>query len=150
MCAQPLTFNPASPAPQARALELKLAFWNAMMKVINISIVFCVPPLTAFVIFTTYEFQDARLTSTVAFTTLSLFNILRFPLVVLPKALRACSEAYSSVTRLEEYLLEETHVAKKVAPSATAAAHGVHIVSGVSARTSEECRREQTTSLLTT
>ena len=61
------------------------------MKVINISVVFCVPPMTAFVIFTTYEFQEARLVSTVAFTTLSLFNILRFPLVVLPKALRAVS-----------------------------------------------------------
>ncbi len=70
---------------------MKLAFWNAFMKVINVSIVFCVPPMTAFVIFSTYEFQKARLVSGVAFTTLSLFNILRFPLVVLPKALRAVS-----------------------------------------------------------
>ncbi len=53
--------------------------------------VFCVPPMTAFVIFINYEFNTARLTSTVAFTTLSLFNILRFPLVVLPTALRAVS-----------------------------------------------------------
>jgi hypothetical protein len=61
------------------------------MKVINVSIVFCVPPMTAFVIFATYEYTSARLVSSVAFTTLSLFNILRFPLVVLPKALRAVS-----------------------------------------------------------
>ncbi len=74
-----------------RKEELKLAFWNAVMKVVNIACVFCVPPMTAFVIFTTYEFTETRLVSTVAFTTLSLFNILRFPLVVLPKALRAVS-----------------------------------------------------------
>lgn len=61
------------------------------MKVINVAFVFCVPPLTAFVIFTTYEFTVERLVASVAFTTLSLFNILRFPLVVLPKALRAVS-----------------------------------------------------------
>ncbi|KAG2500538.1 hypothetical protein HYH03_001315 [Edaphochlamys debaryana] len=92
---------------KVRKEELRLSFWNAFMKVINIAFVFCVPPLTAFVIFTTYEFTTARLVSNVAFTTLSLFNILRFPLVVLPKALRAVSEANASLQRLEAYLLED-------------------------------------------
>lgn len=76
---------------KVRREEIRLNFWNCVMKVINVACVFCVPPMTAFVIFTTYEFQRARLVSSVAFTTLSLFNILRFPLVVLPKALRAVS-----------------------------------------------------------
>ncbi len=61
------------------------------MKIINVACVFCVPLLTSFVIFANYEFNEARLLAGVAFTTLSLFNILRFPLVVLPKALRAVS-----------------------------------------------------------
>jgi hypothetical protein len=47
-----------------------------------------------------------RLAPTLAFTTLSLFNILRFPLVVLPKALRSASEALTSIARVEEFLLE--------------------------------------------
>jgi hypothetical protein len=84
-------FRDRNAHPQVRAQELKLAFWNAAMKVINVACVFCVPPMTAFVIFINYEFNKARLVSSVAFTTLSLFNILRFPLVVLPKALRAAS-----------------------------------------------------------
>ena len=67
------------------------------MKVINVACVFCVPPMTAFAIFINYEFSTARLVSSVAFTTLSLFNILRFPLVVLPKALRAVSGERGSV-----------------------------------------------------
>ncbi|KAG2500519.1 hypothetical protein HYH03_001296 [Edaphochlamys debaryana] len=92
---------------KVRAQELKLAYWNAVMKVINVACVFCVPPLTAFVIFTTYEFTKDRLIANVAFTTLSLFNILRFPLVVLPKALRAVSEAHASLHRLEAYLTED-------------------------------------------
>jgi ATP-binding cassette subfamily C (CFTR/MRP) protein 1 len=37
---------------------------------------------------------------------LSLFNILRFPLVVLPKALKAVSEAYNAVNNLEKFLAE--------------------------------------------
>ena len=75
-----------TPLPQVLAA-------NNCMKAINIVMVFCVPPLTAFVIFTSYEFEQARISSTLAFTTLSLFNILRFPLVVLPKALRSFSGA---------------------------------------------------------
>ena len=37
---------------------------------------------------------------------LSLFNILRFPLVVLPKALKAVSEAYNATNNLEKFLAE--------------------------------------------
>jgi hypothetical protein len=43
------------------------------------------------VIFSTYAFSVGRLTPSVAFVVLSLFNTLRFPLVVLPKALRGVS-----------------------------------------------------------
>ncbi|GLC48313.1 hypothetical protein PLESTB_000082600 [Pleodorina starrii] len=122
-----------------RAKELKLAFWNAAMKVINVACVFCVPPMTAFVIFVNYEFQKARLVSSVAFTTLSLFNILRFPLVVLPKALRAASgecllcEARASLQRLEAYLLEENVAAGTsagAAPGTSAAAAHAKLRSG--------------------
>jgi ATP-binding cassette, subfamily C (CFTR/MRP), member 1 len=74
-----------------RKRESKLALANIWYKTFNICLVFTIPPLCAFVIFTTYEFSEARLKATVAFTTLTLFNILRFPLVVLPKALRAAS-----------------------------------------------------------
>ena len=76
-----------------RKRESKLAITNIIYKTINICFVFSTPPFCAFVIFTCYEFAEARLKSTIAFTTLTLFNILRFPLVVLPKALRAASGA---------------------------------------------------------
>ncbi|KAG2424609.1 hypothetical protein HXX76_014334 [Chlamydomonas incerta] len=115
---------------EVRQKEMRLAFWNAAMKVINVACVFCVPPMTAFVIFINYEFNTARLTSTVAFTTLSLFNILRFPLVVLPKALRAVSEANASLQRLEAYLLEDSSGTSSAARSKTNAP-GVHIESAV-------------------
>ena len=74
-----------------RKKETKLATANVFFKTINICLVFTTPPLCASVIFATYELYAERLTSTIAFTTLTLFNIMRFPLVVLPKALRAAS-----------------------------------------------------------
>ncbi|GFR49015.1 hypothetical protein Agub_g11036, partial [Astrephomene gubernaculifera] len=104
---------------KVRREELRLSFWNAAMKVVNVACVFCVPPMTAFVIFVNYEFNKARLVSAVAFTTLSLFNILRFPLVVLPKALRAASEARASLQRLEAYLLEDTPATTATGAAAT-------------------------------
>jgi hypothetical protein len=52
-----------------------------------------VPPISAWVIFCGYEYRVGRLESTLAFTTLTLLNVMRFPLIVLPKALRALSGA---------------------------------------------------------
>jgi hypothetical protein len=80
---------------------------NSIIKTINISMVFGTPPMTACVIFAAYELMVGRLAATLAFTTLSLFNILRFPLVVLPKAMRALSEALASIARIQEFLLQD-------------------------------------------
>lgn len=74
-----------------RNKECTLAAYNNVLKTINICLVFSIPPTCAFAIFASYEFNEERVSSTLAFTTLTLFNIMRFPLVVLPKALRAAS-----------------------------------------------------------
>ena len=76
-----------------RKKEQVLAAYNNVLKTINICLVFSIPPTCAFAIFASYEFNEERVSSTLAFTTLTLFNIMRFPLVVLPKALRAASGA---------------------------------------------------------
>lgn len=68
---------------------------TAVIKTINLCVVFAVPPLIALVIFATYVFNKGPFDSTFAFTVLSLFNTLRFPLVVLPKALRGSSGAWA-------------------------------------------------------
>jgi hypothetical protein len=109
---------------EIRKRETKLQFKIAVIKVVNISIVFAVPPITALVIFLAYEFSYKRLVSAIAFTTLSLFNILRFPLVVLPKALRAASEGYTSLKRIEAFLLQPVEQKQKIS-----GAPGIRMVS---------------------
>jgi hypothetical protein len=110
-----------------RKEEMKLHFKNANIKTINITMVFGTPPTTACVIFAAYELLVGRLVATLAFTTLSLFNILRFPLVVLPKALRSLSEALASIAREEVFLLE--HVPTDMVGAVKAATPGISIVS---------------------
>ncbi len=76
---------------QVREQELHLIGKTAVIKTLNLCLVFAVPPLIALVIFATYVFNVGPLKSSMAFVVLSLFNTLRFPLVVLPKALRGAS-----------------------------------------------------------
>jgi ABC-type multidrug transport system fused ATPase/permease subunit len=109
-----------------RAREMKLQVKNAIIKTINFAMVFGTPPTTACVIFAAYEMMVGRLDATLAFTTLSLFNILRFPLVVLPKAMRAVSDAMTAISRIESFLLEEVAVKERTTSSG---APGIRIVS---------------------
>jgi hypothetical protein len=51
---------------------------NALIKSLNLVLVFALPPLLALLIFSTYVFLVGNLTPALAFTTLSLFNTLRF------------------------------------------------------------------------
>jgi hypothetical protein len=104
-------------------------FKNAIIKTINLAMVFGTPPMTACVIFASYEMLVSRLSATLAFTTLSLFNILRFPLVVLPKAMRALSECLASLTRVESFLLKE--VPTDADGNTKSSSAGVRIVSSV-------------------
>jgi hypothetical protein len=118
-----------------RKRELELQFKNAAIKTINLAMVFGTPPMTACVIFAAYEMVIGKLSATLAFTTLSLFNILRFPLVVLPKAMRALSEALASIERVEGFLLE--HVPTDAEGIQKSNSVGVSIVSALLERGAE-------------
>lgn len=72
----------------------------------NLMSVFSIPPIIALVLFSAYVSDKEKLPSTIAFTTLSLFNTLRFPLVILPKAIKNLAESKAAVRRLQKFLLE--------------------------------------------
>jgi hypothetical protein len=76
---------------QVRDEEIRLMNKSAIVKTANLCLVFAVPPVIALVIYATYVYNVQPLDATLSFTILSLFNTLRFPLVVLPKALRGTS-----------------------------------------------------------
>eukprot|EP00741_Cyanophora_paradoxa_P008074 tig00001254_g7813.t1 len=95
-----------------RSQEMDLAWKAAILKSVSLMIVFIIPPAMAITMFSMLTdpvnvgVPDAMiLNASIAFTTLSLFNTLRFPLVVLPKALKNFTESLSAVQRLQAYLL---------------------------------------------
>lgn len=90
---------------EVRERELGLITETAVIKTLNLCLVFAVPPAIALVIFATYAYSVGKLTPAMAFVVLSLFNTLRFPLVVLPKALRGASEAIAAMKRIQAFLL---------------------------------------------
>lgn len=91
-----------------RKKELKYLQHASIFKSINLMLVFLIPPLLALGIFAVYVTALGRaLDAAVAFTTLSLFNTLRFPLIMLPRAIRATVEARSSILRIQEFLLHK-------------------------------------------
>ncbi|GAB1859186.1 Multidrug resistance-associated protein 1 isoform X7 [Camponotus japonicus] len=66
----------------------------------------CAPFLVSLVSFTTYVLIDENnvLNSTIAFVSLSLFNILRFPLSMLPMMIGNIVQTYVSVKRINKFM----------------------------------------------
>jgi ATP-binding cassette subfamily C (CFTR/MRP) protein 1 len=85
----------SSQVNNVRAAEVKLMVKSAIIKTFNLCLVFAIPPITAIITFATVAFVEGPFDSTFSFTVLSLFNTLRFPLVVLPKALRGLSGKFA-------------------------------------------------------
>ena len=63
----------------------------ALVKVLNMTLVFSIPPVSGMVVFSIATFKGNGLNPVVSFTIMSLFNTMRFPLVMLPAALRGMS-----------------------------------------------------------
>ncbi len=70
--------------------------------------------------------EGPYVTTVTSFVLLSLFNILRFPLVVLPKALRCASESITSARKIEVFMAKRT-----VNKQNTTGEPGVHIQNAV-------------------
>ncbi|KND02775.1 uncharacterized protein SPPG_01856 [Spizellomyces punctatus DAOM BR117] len=88
------------------------------MKIGNFIVVFIAPVVAVLACMTTYHFiHGARFEAATVFTILSLFNTLRYPLLMLPSAVRTISGAQNSVQRLEEFfMLPEIDAAPKLEP----------------------------------
>ncbi|KAI8802733.1 P-loop containing nucleoside triphosphate hydrolase protein [Cladochytrium replicatum] len=91
---------------EIRKQERRLNRFGNLLKSINLMIVFSTPPTIALILFGLYVgVFNSKLAATLAFTTLSMFNILRLPLVVLPKALKSLVECLACLQRIQAFLL---------------------------------------------
>lgn len=77
-----------------------IGFWTAcFMFTFN-----CAPTLVAISTFAVYIFTGHELSASKAFVALSLFNVMRFPLVMLPDVIVSTIQARVSLKRLQEFL----------------------------------------------
>jgi ABC-type multidrug transport system fused ATPase/permease subunit len=77
------------------------------VKATALAAVFALPPIVSLLMFGSLVALRGALDATVVFTTLSLFNTLRFPLLQLPRAVRACSSALAALGNISQFLLLE-------------------------------------------
>ncbi|TPX37470.1 hypothetical protein SmJEL517_g00565 [Synchytrium microbalum] len=105
-------------AKQAEAKKMREAL---RLRVATFMVVYIAPVVAELACLVTYYFVNGRvLSAAVVFTILSLFNTLRYPLLMLPNAVRSYTGAKTSLTRLEEYFkLPEVDKQNEPSPSPT-------------------------------
>lgn len=84
------------------AIQTLLAIRNAI-NAVSMSL----PIFASMLSFITYALTDHRLEPATVFSSLALFNSLRIPLNLLPITLGEASDAWSSLKRIEDFMLEE-------------------------------------------
>ena len=90
--------------------ELSQLLKYSLIRSVNSFLISAIPVLVAVVSFTAYSFLSAdQLTAVQAFTALSLFQVLRFPLMQLPSVVNSLGACRVSLDRISSFLaLEET------------------------------------------
>ncbi|KAG0240809.1 Multidrug resistance-associated protein 4 [Actinomortierella wolfii] len=94
---------------RVRAKEMAKLRRGMLIKITSFALVFAAPVITTLSCITVYELMDNRgkqgtVEASVVFTILSLFNTLRYPLVMLPIAVKTTLGALLSFERLDGYL----------------------------------------------
>lgn len=87
---------------EVRALQILLAMRNGI-NAVSMSL----PVFASMLSFITYSLSKHPLDPAPIFSSLALFNALRFPLILLPVVLGQVIDAWASMARIQEYLLAE-------------------------------------------
>jgi ABC-type multidrug transport system fused ATPase/permease subunit len=87
---------------EVRAIQILLAIRNAI-NAVSMSL----PIFASMLAFITYSLTNHALNPAYVFSSLALFNSLRMPLNLLPMVIGQVTDAWSSLQRIEEYLISE-------------------------------------------
>ncbi|KAJ3274523.1 Multidrug resistance-associated protein 1 [Terramyces sp. JEL0728] len=90
---------------ELRKKETKYIYDGLITKTINYTVVFAIPVLVALTCLSTYVAIGNKLTASVVFAVLSVFNTLRYPFFMLPIAVKSTAGALASAEHLTEFLL---------------------------------------------
>ncbi|XP_042233575.1 multidrug resistance-associated protein 1-like isoform X2 [Homarus americanus] len=120
----------AAKVEEVRKKEMKLLTNLGILQSINSFIFNVTPYMVALVTFTTYLLvsEDNILNAQKAFVSLSLFNIMRFPIIQMPTVISQIIQASVSLVRMEKYLsadeLDPFAVLNDTSGSSSVVVHG--------------------------
>lgn len=94
---------------QIRSTEMKYYKRIGLLSILANFLWMCAPLIITIVSFGCFLFlnDNSKFTANVVFVSLSLFNILRFPLIVLPSIISAIISAQVSLKRISSFLLKD-------------------------------------------
>jgi len=90
-----------------RQTELSLLRKNLIANAVNFMLVFCVPVLCVLFSLLTYWLTGNQVTPVIGFTIVSVYNTLRYPLLMAPLAINSLSDAVTALKRLDEFFAHE-------------------------------------------
>ncbi len=90
-----------------RKLELTLLRRNLIANAFNFMLVFCIPVLCVLLSLLTYWQSGYVITAVLGFTIVSVYNTLRYPLLMAPLAINSYSDSVTALKRLDEFFAHE-------------------------------------------
>ncbi|CEP03589.1 hypothetical protein PBRA_009474 [Plasmodiophora brassicae] len=87
-----------------RTREARAASFQMLARAINFAFVFGAPVLTTLSCLLVLQLTGARLDPVLAFTLVSVFNTLRYPLLLLPMTVKALSKSRNALLIMDEFL----------------------------------------------
>lgn len=100
-------WEPAWSEATARVRTEELAYLKkgALFRAVNFMLFSVGPVIVSLVSFAVFAAIGNVLTAEIAFTSLALFNVLRFPLIMLPQQIQGLVEARVSLKRINDFLV---------------------------------------------
>ena len=93
---------------ETRDVELKWIKQNSIVRAINMFFISAIPIFVTFFTFLVYvSIPGNKLTASVAFTSLSLFSVLRMPLIMLPQVINQAIQTSVALGRLQKMLTSD-------------------------------------------
>jgi ABC-type multidrug transport system fused ATPase/permease subunit len=101
---------------RVRALEIRQLYKLSMLKIVTIVMVFATPTIVALATFGTYTSLGNSMSASRVFATLGIFAALRFPMALLPLAVKFFAESLVGLGRIERILFAEESPAAAALP----------------------------------
>jgi len=92
---------------QARHLEVTALFYNIIARSMMQFITWCLPMLVSLGTFSVLSLTTDDMTTLVCFTAIALFNVIRFPMLRLPRVLADLVQSFISIRRIAAFLCEQ-------------------------------------------